>query len=229
MTVRRVALLTLALLAPLPASADCVVLLHGLARGTGSMKPLEWLLRHEGYRVVNHGYPSTEAPVEVLAETITAAVADCGDQRVHFVTHSMGGILLRVWLTRQRPLRMGRVVMLAPPNQGSELVDVLGDWAAFGWLNGPAGAQLGTGPGSLPRALPPVTVPVGVIAGSLSSNPLSARLLPGPDDGKVSVAATHVAGQADHLTVPITHTFIMDDPRVMRQAVAFLRGGAFSR
>lgn len=226
---RRLTLAAALLIAPLPAAAECVVLLHGLARGTGSMKILEWVLERDGYQVVNRGYPSTEAPVARLADYIGPAVAECGLQPVHFVTHSMGGIILRKWLTGNAPAVMGRVVMLAPPNQGSELVDVFGDWAVFDWMNGPAGDQLGTGPGSLPRRLPPVNVPVGVIAGSLSSNPVSAHILPGPDDGKVSVASTFVAGQADHLTVPITHTFIMDDPRVIGQVQAFLRNGRFSR
>lgn len=211
------------------AAGECAVLLHGLARGPGSMAVMGWSLRRAGFRVVNHGYPSTRAPVEALSTEVGRAVDRCGTDRVHVVTHSMGAILLRHWLTGHRPVNMGRVVMLAPPNQGSELVDAWGDLAAFGWINGPAGRQLGTGPDSLPRRLPPVDVPVGVIAGRLTTNPVAAQILPGPDDGKVSVAATHVAGEADHLTLPVTHTLIMNSPTVIRQTIAFLTHGAFAR
>lgn len=216
------------MLTALPASADCVVLLHGLARGTGSMKIMEWALERAGYRVENRGYPSTRATVQALAAHVTPAVAACGDQPVHFVTHSMGGILLRQWLTSHRPRHMGRVVMLAPPNQGSELVDSWGGLAVFGWVNGPAGRQLGTGPGSLALGLPPVTVPTGIIAGTLTTNPVSAQILPGPDDGKVTVASTHVEGEADHITLPVTHTLIMNDPRVIAQVKSFLSNGRFN-
>ena len=208
---------------------QAVVLLHGLGRSPRSMWWLARALRRDSHVVVNQDYPSTRAPVEVLADFVGQGVARCPPgATVHLVTHSMGGILARIWLARHRPARLGRVVMLAPPNAGSEIVDRLGGWRLYRAINGPAGQQLGTGLGSVPRSLPPVDYPLGIIAGTRGIEPFS-LLLPRPNDGKVAAAATGVAGMTDQILLPVTHTFLMNSPAVIAQVRAFLRDGRFQR
>jgi pimeloyl-ACP methyl ester carboxylesterase len=214
-----------------PDGAETVILLHGLGRSARSMAPLADALAERGYRVHTLDYPSRSAPIEQLAGELAREVEACCSRppvRVHFVGHSLGGILVRAYLARSRPPRLGRVVMLAPPNQGSELVDGVRDNAVFRWLAGPAAHQLGTGEDGLPRRLGPVDFELGVLTGDRSWSPLRSWLIPGDDDGTVAVASAQVAGMSDFRVVPETHTFIMRSDAVAREVWHFLQTGRFS-
>lgn len=216
------------------AAPERVVLVHGLGRGPASLWMLERSLRREGYEVVKLRYPSRRATVAELAEDAFGPVfADApADARIHVVTHSLGGILLRQYLgVHGAPPALGRVVMLAPPNGGSEVADALARSRVYTWINGPAGMDLGTSATHAPARLGPAPagVEVGVIAGDFSWNPLFSALIPGVDDGKVSVARTHLAGERDHLTVPYSHTWLMNRAETRRQVGWFLRTGGFFR
>lgn len=214
------------------ADGDCVVLLHGMARTERSMRPMAEFLRDHGYPVVNEGYPSRAHPVETLAPlAIDTALAACRERgatgRVHFVTHSLGGILLRWYVARTDIPRLGRVVMLAPPNQGSAAADKWRGMPGFDWLNGPAGRQLGKGEDSIPLQLGPATFELGVIAGDRTIDPITSMMLEDPDDGRVSVADTRLEGMRDFRQVHASHAFIMRKRDVMELVLRFLLHGRF--
>lgn len=207
-----------------------VALLHGLARSAKSMKKMAEYLTEQGFAVCNIDYPSTEHAIERLAaDFVWPAIQEClgTDQSIHFVTHSMGGILVRELASTQSGLNIGRVVMLSPPNHGSEVVDKLGDWKLFQMLNGPAGTQLGTSANSKPNSLGAVEFEVGVITGNRSVNWILSSLIDGDDDGKVSVESAKLEGMADFLIMKATHPFIMRKKAVMKQALHFLQHGNF--
>jgi len=209
--------------------ADCVIFLHGLARTPASMDKAAAAFEESGYEVANVGYPSRKLPIEELAPlAIEAGLEECpSDSVIHFVTHSLGGILIRYYLEQQDIPNLGRVLMLAPPNQGSEVVDGIGRFPGYKVINGPAGLQLGTNDDSVPLALGPVDYEVGVIAGTKTINFFLSQYLSNPDDGKVSVENTKVEGMADFITVPSSHPFIMKSPEVIEQAITFIRTGQF--
>ncbi len=213
-------------------NAECVILLHGLARTAGSMTKLESALDARGYRVANVDYPSREKTIEALAPlAVGTGLGMCGPESndaVHFVTHSMGGILVRHYLKNNKLENLGHVVMIAPPNQGSEVVDNLAEVPGFALVNGPAGLQLGTGENSVPLQLGPVDYSVGIIAGTKTFNPMLSQFLPNPDDGKVSVERTKVEGMADFRAVNVSHPFIMKDDAVIEQVLNFIKTGEFS-
>ncbi|MGI1677531.1 MAG: alpha/beta hydrolase [Cellvibrionaceae bacterium] len=213
------------------AHSSCVVLLHGLARSDSSMKTLEKALVKQNYQVINQDYPSSEYSIKQLAEKfVSKAVNQCSkESEVNFVTHSMGGILVREYLNNHKVENLNRVVMLGPPNQGSEVIDKIGTMPGFELFGGDAGLELGTEDGSTPNTLGPANFDVGVIAGTRSVNWVLSMMIPGTDDGKVSVERTKLEGMSDHLEVPVTHVFMIKRKAVIYQVIHYLENGIFER
>ncbi|WOF73144.1 alpha/beta hydrolase [Parvibaculaceae bacterium PLY_AMNH_Bact1] len=209
------------------AKEEIVVLLHGIGRTAGSMSAPASRLAEKGYAISNIDYPSRSASIATLAEGVNERLQAENTEayeKLHFVTHSMGGLIVRQLIKDSRPPNLGRTLMLAPPNQGSAVADFWGNNFLFKAIYGPAGQDLQTGNGSFG----PVDFSLGVVAGTKSIDPISSLLLDGPNDGKVTVESTKVEGMADHIVLPVNHTFLMRDARVLRQIEAFLGNGTFT-
>lgn len=216
------------------AQGDYVVLLHGLARDKTNMQKIEKHFTAKGYQVINLDYDSREKPVEKLVHDVAQMIkkrAIDKNKKIHFVTHSMGGLVARGYIHQYRPENLGRVVMLGPPNQGSEVAS----WLQNNWLYkkyyGAAGQQLVKGLKPLDGIIgESADYELGIIAGTRSIDPVSSLfVLSGQDDGKVTVKATKLTGMTDHITLPVTHTFMMKNKTVIQQAVYFIRTGTFKR
>jgi len=208
-----------------------VVLLHGIARSSSHMESLEKFLEAKGYAVFNLDYPSTEHPLDKLTAIVAADLAKQVDpaKPLHFVGYSMGGIVTRAILNKYRPDNLGRVVQLASPNGGSEIADFLKENWLYEEFYGPAGQQLTTERAGIDELLGAVDYELGVIAGNFTIDPVSSAIIPGEDDGKVSVESTRVSGMRDHIVISASHTFFPQNKAVQQQALNFLRFGAFKK
>lgn len=206
-----------------------VVLLHGLARGQGSMARLGKVLRANGFDTAARTYPSRRHSISYLATEIADWIVEqAGARPVCAVTHSMGGVIVRH--LHDARIRWERIVMLAPPNRGSQLAAALVKNPVFAWYYGPAGAELADG-----SAWPPPPAPFAVIAGTRGfalSNPTSWTVgrrfaAETRHDGTVAVAETRLDGMAAFAEVDATHTWIMNDPGAQRLVLQYLRTGGF--
>lgn len=226
-----------------------VVLIHGMARSSRAMNPLVQPLEKAGYQVLNVDYPSTKYPLETLATQhvlpeINRYITNQNYQGdIYVVTHSLGGIITRYidhQLSLPHGVKIDKVVMLAPPNHGSEVVDTLGHLAPFYWVNGLVGRQLATKHAthptlsSMPHQLTEKGQPsftLGVIAGNKSADPAGAFLPNTPlgHDGKVTVESTKLDGMSDHIILPYSHTFLMGKKSVQKQILHFLKHSSFHR
>lgn len=210
-----------------------VVFVHAIARTPRSFQKMQRAVGELGFMTLNLGYKSRRKSLEVLADDIHSEIQDFSskiDGPLHFVGHSMGGLLVRIYIAKYAPEKLGRVVMLGTPNGGSEIADFLKDYALYRVLLGPAGQQLGTRRDEGVEAfLPPVNYPVGIIAGNRTVDPISSTLmLPGPNDGRVSVENTKVSGMADHIVIASSHPWLPRNATAINQTISFLRRGKFN-
>ena len=209
---------------------ESVILLHGLGDVKLSMLKLESALKDEGYITKNIGYSSTGETIESLAEKEISIIVDrykkIGFEKIHFVTHSMGGLIVRYYLQEHDLPAGSRIVMLSPPNHGSEVADHFQESKFYKLIVGDVGQELATDSNVLSN-LKQIIPEIGIIAGNKSSNPYFSKLIPGEDDGRVSVDNTKLTEMKDFIVVPSTHLTIKYNGDVIKQTTHFLKNGKF--
>lgn len=210
---------------------DYVILLHGAGRTPLSMRPMESYLRDHGYRVINAPFPSAGRSLEQIADSYFPKLVGSLDPgvKIHFVAHSMGAIILRQYLARHAVTNLGRVVLLGPPNHGSEIIDRLRTTPLLRSCLGPRLLELSTGPDALPQRLGPANFDCGIIAGDRSVNPITGLMLHGANDGKVTVESARLEGARDFLVLHYSHTWLIWKRQTFHQIAHFLSVGAFDR
>jgi len=210
---------------------DCVVLLHGIGMRGIVMQRMATALEAGGYRVVNISYPSRRMAFEALAGDYLPEQLRANDvasaPHLHFVTHSLGSLVLRKFLQDSRPANLGRVVMVGPPNHGSAAADEAKQHDLLRLYLGENLARLGTDEDSIVELLGPADFEVGVIAGEVPINPIFGKALAGKNDGAVTIESARLEGMRDFLVVPYSHTVMLWRSEVIEQTLRFLKEGKF--
>lgn len=221
-----------------PMEGKCIVIVHGLGGFPAGMSPLASHLKKEcKCSVVNIAYPSTLKDMAEHANTLDRVVKSLnGVEEISFVGHSMGNIVIRHYLAdlkdpakgRKADGRIKRFVMLGPPNHGAELADAASDFAPFSFALGPAAVQLGKGwKDLLPKLATPPPCEFGIIAGGMGDEEGFSRLVPGDDDGLVSIKSAKLSGAHDFIVIPYRHSIMLFSPVVHSYVASFINSGAF--
>ncbi|MEW8470361.1 MAG: alpha/beta fold hydrolase [Candidatus Thiodiazotropha sp.] len=209
---------------------EVVVLLHGLGRSNIAMWRLAGRLEDAGYDVQQVGYSSINTTTDEVIADITKQIDDCcaSEKRiVHFVGHSLGGLLIRAYLQENILKQLGNTVLIGTPNKGTEIADQLKGNCLVELLV-PMATALGTDERSLPKTLEFPYYPVGVIAGVYDSG-LNEEILPGRDDGLVPVESTKLEGMSDFIEIESGHSMMRYNEDVASQTIHFLKNGKFDK
>ncbi len=217
-----------------PCTKGLVVILHGILRSKMNMRLIEKHFKNKGFSTLNIQYPSRKKSIEALSDFVNKEILSSPnysrDTKLYFVTHSMGGLIARYYIAQYKPTNLKEVVMLGPPNSGSELANWLSETKflspIFKAVFGPAGQQLRTDYAHIDS---PINYPLGIIAGSKYINPLSLWVLDGEHDGAVPVKRTQIEGMSDHVVIPTNHSFMMFNNEVIDQTLYFIDNGHFRR
>jgi pimeloyl-ACP methyl ester carboxylesterase len=209
-----------------PMTGKVVMLVHGIIRSSKSFKALAARLQEDGYTVVGFDYPSTRTDIRDSAEYLHSVIESLDKvEEINFVVHSMGGIVVRSYLDKHTDKRIKRMVMMGVPNGGANMADRLRKNSLYRLIYGPAGQQLNSDPDGLIAKLPTPQFEFAIIAGGRNSSTGYNPLVPGDDDGTVSVTSARLPGAADFLLVRCTHSFLMKNDAVIDATVRFLESG----
>jgi hypothetical protein len=220
-----------------PMEGKAIVVLHGLFRTRSSMANLGGALSKSGdYKTFCVGYPTTRGSVESHARSLDNVVRSLeGISEINFIAHSLGNLVVRHWLndfaaaerTLPKGQSFGRMVMLAPPNRQPKLATILVRGTVANFVAGPAAEAMATGWEKLEPKLATPRFEFGVLAGGKADGKGFNPLLPGDDDGVVTVESTRLPGARDFRVLPVLHSFFMNDKRVHEYAMRFFEHGHF--
>lgn len=213
----------------LPAmKGEAVVLLHGIFRSSKAMCRVQERLEKDGYLVVPFDYPSTRVDIATSARMLGQVVKSLeGVEKISFVTHSMGGLVVRSWLGQGGDDRARCLVMMGTPNKGAEVADILRDWHLYRLILGPAGQQLVADQSGVIAKLSVPEIPFSVIAGGKGTPDGYNPLIPGDDDGLVAVSSAILEGAEDSMTLPVLHSFLPFNAAVIDAVSLYLKTGSF--
>ncbi len=210
-----------------PMTGTAVIALHGILRSSKSWNDLRSVLEPDGYHVVAIDYPSTQRSIPEFADQLQQVIASLeGIDTIHFVVHSMGGLVVRRWCQSYSDPRVGRLVMIGTPNAGAEIATMLQKNLLFRAIYGPAGQELVAEANNFIGTLPVPQFEFAVIAGAKGSPDGFNPLITGDDDGVVTVESARLPGAADYLSVPCLHSFQCSNAEVMAATRRFLKTGA---
>ena len=209
---------------------DAVILVHGIARSARSFQKMQLHLQQAGFTAFAIDYPSTRVDIPTAAGFLNSVVESMqGVRRIHFVAHSMGGLVVRAYLAKHQDSRLDRLVMIATPNQRAHLADMFRSNVVYKMAFGPAGHQLVGDPDGFLARLPAPSLPYAVIAGGRGTPEGFNPLIPGDDDGTVSVLSTRLAGAVDFTILPYKHAYLCEAPETFDYTVRFLKEGRLRR
>lgn len=214
-----------------PLSGEVTLLIHGILRHSRSLGKVQTALEKAGLQPEPFDYPSTKAPLDSAVDYLASTLENLGPEvtRINIVVHSMGGLLVRTYLKQygeKADPRIHRLVMMGTPNHGAQMATILRDLGAFKMIFGPAGQQLVDAEDGFISELPTPPFEFAVIAGSRGNSKGWNPLIPGDDDGTVTVESTRLPGAKDFRTFVTSHALMLFRRDVADAAVRFIQTGS---
>lgn len=206
-----------------------VVLLHGILKSSKCMKSFEKAFLECNYKVLNIDYPSTKLDILSIVDFIKPQIIEFSNSvdRLHFVGHSLGGLIIRTLLNQYNFTNLGRVVLIGTPNKGTKLADFFKNFWLYKKLFGPAGQQLTTNQKDIKTSLGNIKYEMGIIAGLFKYNFFTNLIIKSPSDGLVSIESTKTDGTKQHIIIPSEHLKLTKNKRVIEHTIKFIETGSF--
>ncbi len=210
-------------------SGENVVLVHGILRGSSSMNKIKIEFIRQGFSVTGFDYTKKDGSIEEISDSLHKKIKKFPKGKIHFVTHSMGAVIVRSYISKYKPRNIGRVVMIAPPNNGSVYAAVLLHLPFFEKIFGRSGMDIAEGENCIVNSLPVPEFEFGVIAGGTGYEIGLNPFLKGDNDGTVLLKETIIEGMADFMQIKGQHSFLLFNNEVISESINFIKNGKFQK